>query len=126
VIPRFADAARRGKALTIFGDGNQTRDFVHVSDAVGALASALEKESSEPRVLNIGSGIGTSVNQLVELLQAEFDNRLTVRFLRARSGEIRHSVAAIGWARRTLGYAPKVRLRAGVRDYLASLARRRP
>src|SRR5690606_26071998 len=69
VIPRFLQQALTGGSVVIFGDGTQVRDFVFVADVVAALISAAQAEGVSRQVINIGSGTGTSINELVDLIE---------------------------------------------------------
>lgn len=115
VIARFMECLSRGKPLTVYGDGSQTRDFVHVSDVVDAFVLSLKEANAAGEVFNVGSGHGTSVSELAEtvLNLAEHDSRLV--YEEPRVGDIKHSRASIEKARKVLGYAPKVMLQRGLK-----------
>ena len=103
----------------VFEDGEQTRDFTHVSDIVQANLLALESDRTDFLALNIGTGVATSVLQIARLLA----NGLTKNFepevvSKYREGDIRHCVADISRARDLLGYTPKVSLKEGVPQLL--------
>jgi len=107
VIAIFSAKAAAGESPTIFGDGGQTRDFIHVSDIVRGLRLAMAEPTlgaGEP--INLGTGIGTTVLELAEMLGCPAPT-----FAPAREGEIRHSRADISSARTLLGFSPTVRLR---------------
>ena len=121
VIPAFARALLDGAAPTIFGDGEQTRDFTHVSNAVDA--NLLAAGASDPlggEVLNIGAGERTSVNHLAhalpDLLGVE---PIKPRHEPERPGDVRDSVARIDAARDRLGYTARTPLGVGLRDTAA-------
>jgi UDP-glucose 4-epimerase len=124
VISRFADRARRGEPLEIYGDGSQTRDFVHVSDVVRANLCALYHCAAG--VYNIGTGRAVSVEELARLV-AQITAALTgrppvsVQYLPARPGDIRHSIACVARAARTLGFRAAVSLEKGLRALLQEL-----
>jgi UDP-glucose 4-epimerase len=119
VIAIFAAALTEGRTPTIFGDGAQTRDFTYVSDVVAALRLAAVKPGVSGEVCNVGTGRGTSLLQLVEVLNREVGTSITPRHAEARSGDIRHSRADISRARRLLGYEPAVSFEAGLARTLA-------
>lgn len=113
VVSIFLDAMLRRQEVEIFGDGDQTRDFVYVGDVVDAVRAALDAERS--LTVNIGTGIGTSVNRLFELI-AEMTSYPGVPSRRApRIGEVRHSRVAVNAALESLGWAPRTDLAAGLR-----------
>lgn len=116
VLSIFCQAAVDGKRCTVFGDGNQTRDFVFVSDVVQAnLRAATASLADRAAVFNIGSGTATSLNQIIELLNRFAPQPLNVLYTAERQGDIRHSVADIGRARTLLGFQPQVGLQDGLR-----------
>jgi UDP-glucose 4-epimerase len=87
----------------IFGDGEQQRDFVHVDDIVAGVTAA---PGRTPGTYNLGTGRGTSLNELARLLTSRLNPTLTPQYATAPAGELRYSVADIGAARRALGYSP--------------------
>ena len=103
----------------IFEDGLQSRDFVHVSDIVQANLLALEKETADYKVFNVGTGrwlpIRNVSNMLAEGLGKDLDPEIVGKY---REGDIRHCVADISAARETIGYEPKVSLEDGMRELL--------
>jgi nucleoside-diphosphate-sugar epimerase len=110
VISRFAEAARRGEAPIIFGDGGQTRDFCHVYDVAKANIAAATRpgEKVAGRVFNVGSGASISVHDLAETIGHMVPGARPPVSGPARSGEIRHSQADIHLAAECLGYIPSV------------------
>ncbi len=102
VIARFIEAARAGRPITIFGDGEQTRDFCHVKDVAAANYSAATQHFDKVagRVFNIGTGISTSVRDLARLVATTFGARkLSILHQPPRAAEIRYSRAAVEAAR---------------------------
>ncbi len=118
VIPQFVQQALRGGSLVIFGDGTQTRDFVYLDDVVRALVLAGERDQVDRRIINIGSGQETSINQLVGSIEAVTGKKANVLYNRTRGGGVRRMVADISLARELLGWAPKVGLGEGLRRLL--------
>lgn len=116
VIPIFAFKMLRGEQLTIFGDGEQTRDFVNVHDVVQANIKAAEA----PGVcgaFNIGSGTRVTINRLVELMAEASGSAPDVVHGGPREGDVRDSLADISSAREVLGYAPRIELSDGLAEY---------
>jgi UDP-glucose 4-epimerase len=114
VIPKFIQRIAEGKPPIIFGDGNQTRDFVFASDV--AAASLLAAESDATGIFNIGSGDNVSLNQVTELI-LRLMNRVDLKpiYENGRDGEIRHSVADISKAQ-VMGYKPQYTLEEGLKE----------
>lgn len=115
VIPAFVTAFLEGRQPTIYGDGEQTRDFVYVDDVVEANLLACFKEGIEGEVFNIASGEQTSVNKLFFLLRKLTKINVEPIYASPRPGEVRHSLADISKARTFLGYQPRVSLEKGLR-----------
>ncbi|KUO42141.1 MAG: hypothetical protein APZ16_03665 [Candidatus Hadarchaeum yellowstonense] len=115
VMLRFLERLRANQPPVIFGDGNQTRDFVHVSDVVEATLLALERPRLEGEVINVGTGRRTSINELCAMfLRVSGRADLKPRHEDPRPGEIRHSQADIAKAGRLLGFRPRVPIERGV------------
>lgn len=120
VITQFLKRIEENAPLVIFGDGEQTRDFVYVEDVVEANLLALKCAMAVGRVFNIGTGVGTSVNKLADmLLDVVGKKNAAIVRCEARKGDIRHSVADISKARERLGYSPKTQLKDGLRKLLS-------
>jgi UDP-glucose 4-epimerase len=123
VIPRFISAAKAGRPLTIFGDGEQTRDFVFVKDVVQANILAATDEEHHGEVFNVASQEKVSVNQLAHLVLRSLGRREEGNIVHQaeRKGDVRHSLADIGKARRMLGYTPAYGLKDGLSSTLTSM-----
>ncbi len=121
VITLFQDTVRRNKPPIIYGDGKQTRDFVHVLDVVKANIFAMKTKKAAGEIYNIGTSQKTSILTLAKMIiQASGNKQLRPIPLPARSGDIKHSCADIGKARTYLRYSPRITLR----DCLAELTQR--
>jgi UDP-glucose 4-epimerase len=118
VVPKFITAALAGKPLTIFGDGQQTRDFVFVKDVVSANIFAAQTDITG--AFNIGSGRQTSVIELANLVLRLTGRDVAPLYHPPKPGEIRHSFADISRARE-FGYSPKHNLEEGIRNTISSL-----
>jgi UDP-glucose 4-epimerase len=116
VISLFTTALLAGRKPVIYGDGGQSRDFTHVANVVDANLKALKVRTLCGEAVNIAMGKGTSLRTLLRLIAAEAGRPAIARHAPARLGDIRHSVADIGAARRLLGYRPKMDLAVGLRD----------
>lgn len=123
VVPKFVTAAIRGERPIIFGDGEQTRDFCYVDNAVRAnLLAASTSRALRGEVVNVACGERTSLNQLVRYVGDLVGRRLEPDLRPARPGDIRDSVADVQAARSLLGYQPAIDLRTGLkRTYEALL-----
>jgi UDP-glucose 4-epimerase len=117
VVPKFISAALKGSPLTIFGDGEQTRDFVFVKDVV--LANILAAEANVTGEFNIAAGQQTSVVQLAHLVLKLAGHDATLHHQPPRAGEIRHSFADISRASE-FGYSPRHSLEEGMKKTISS------
>jgi len=121
VISIFVNLLRAGRTPTIFGDGEQTRDFVYVGDVVDANLRAMLAEYRGFRVFNVGAGRQTSLNQLLSQLQQRTGTSVVPKFAEARPGDIRHSLADISLIERELGYSSSRTLAEGLSLLLDSV-----
>lgn len=120
-IPLFIDGLLNGKPVYINGDGEQSRDFTFVANAVQANIRALfaEDEKVKGRVFNIAAGHSISVKKVFEILRESTGSAQQPVFREARKGEIRDSLADISSAASVLGYRPEVQAEDGLRQTLA-------
>ena len=128
-IPRFGWAAIQDEPITIYGDGETTRDFCFVSNAVDAnLAAANCDKKLQGEVVNIAGGRKISLNALVVELGRVLGRPVRVDHVEPRAGDIRHSLADVTLAKNLLGYEPKVRWEDGLKptlEFLEALRRSR-
>ena len=115
VIARFIERLRLNKPPIIYGDGTQTRDFVHVWDIVNALMLMLNNQKAIGETFNVASGVATSIDELAKLvMELSGVDGLKPLYRPAREGDIKHSYADISKAKAKLGYEPKISLKEGV------------
>ena len=112
VIPIFIQQKRNGEALTVVGDGEQTRDYVHVSDVVEAFMLAWQSPFADGRAINIAEGRQRSVNEIAALVGG------AVEHISSRVGEMRFVEANTMAARELLTWKPKLRFEDGIRQLL--------
>jgi UDP-glucose 4-epimerase len=110
---KFLRAAIAGEPITVYGDGEQTRDFTFVADIVSATAAAA-RQGVPGRVYNIGGGSRVSVNQVLEMIARVSGRRPLVTVDPAQKGDMRHTYADTSLARADLGFAPTVGLEQGL------------
>ncbi len=121
VIPNFITAALTGKHFTVFGDGEQTRDFCFIDNTVSANLLASQTASKlEGQMVNIACGDRTSLNELIRLIGEETGTTLKPEYLPTRAGDVRDSLADIDAARKLLGFEPKIRIREGLKRTVAA------
>ncbi len=119
VIPLFATRHLAGKPLQVHGDGEQTRDFVYVGNIASACLAARTAPDASGGVFNIGTGVETSLNELVALLGELTGRPPEVTHGPPRAGDVRRSVADISRAREALGWSPEVAFREGLERTLS-------
>jgi len=118
VIPRFIDIVRQNKPPIIYGDGNQTRDFTYIRDAVQANILAAESQASG--VYNIGTGESVTINNLVHLITEVLAENIKPIYDNPRPGDIRDSLANISSATKAFGYRPEYSLKNGILEIINS------
>lgn len=120
-VPIFIERAQRGVDIAIYGDGEQTRDFVFVGDVVAAnVLAATSERAGKGEVFNVAQGGRTTINELAQSIVRVTGSRSKVVHSAERAGDIRHSLASIGRIVEGLGFAPTVSLEEGLRACLSS------
>ncbi len=124
VVAIFCGRLQAGKPLTIFGDGNQTRDYVYVGDVADAMLRATQYQPPKgagmnARAFNIGTGVATSVVDLASILMTAAGRTVPVEFAPARPGELLESSLTIDKAAAELGWRPSVSLAQGLANTYA-------
>jgi UDP-glucose 4-epimerase len=114
VISIFFNRISRGQGITIFGDGQQTRDFIYVADVVRVLLAGMEYEAAEPAVFNVCTGRTTSLAQLAAAIGRVFSRTPEIRHDAPRVGDIRESLGNPSLAREKLGFEACVTLDQGL------------
>jgi UDP-glucose 4-epimerase len=115
VLSKFIAAYLQGTTPTIFGDGEQSRDFTYVANVVEATLRACLAPLAPGKVINVGTGRSSTLNQTIALLNAILGVRIKPQYAPHQVGDVRHSTADISLARATLGYEPQVAFEDGLR-----------
>jgi UDP-glucose 4-epimerase len=115
VVPRFIRAIAAGDAVTIYGDGEQSRDFTYVDNVVGANLLAADAAGAHGEILNVATGGSITVNALADAIGALLGRPVERVFEPAREADVRASWAALDEAQRVLGYEPHVTFEEGLR-----------
>ncbi len=121
---RFCKAFVKHEPLTIYGDGEQTRDFTYISDVVEANIRAATMDAAIGEVMNIAGGSRVTVHHVIDLLREISDSHTDVVFDNTQHGDVRHTFADTRLAERVIGYRPLVSLREGLAhefEYVRSL-----
>lgn len=115
VVPAVVRQALSGGSIIVHGDGKQQRDFVYVDDVVSALIAAATASNVNRLTINVGSGVPTSINELVATVGRVIGKELTPLRVMAESGGVSRLCADLGRARERLGYVPQFSLEEGLR-----------
>lgn len=115
VIPKFIDAYLKGNPPTIFGDGEQTRDFTFVDNVVHANILCIKVKKTKGEIINIAASSRVSLNELITILEKITGRDIDPVYTEPRKGDVRHSLADISSAEELIGYKPIVDLEQGLR-----------
>lgn len=115
VLSRFITSLLRGQPPTIFGNGEQSRDFTYVDNAVRACMLASDAPNVSGKVFNIAMGASHTLNQVLDILQNILGTKLKPIYAVPRAGDVRDSLADLGLARKYLGYEPQISFEEGLR-----------
>ena len=113
---KFIKAVLEEKAITIYGDGNQTRDFTYVSDAVNATVLGMKGEPGE--IYNIGGGSRISVNKAIEVIEELTGKKAKIKYEPFQKGDMRDTYADISKAENELGYKPEIDINTGLKKQI--------
>jgi len=115
VVPHYLRQALRGGTLVAHGDGSQTRDYIYVDDVVSAMVAASTAPSVNGQVINVGSGVETSVKELINLVLKVTDSRANVVYNSQTSGGVSHMKADLTLGKEKLRFVPSIKLEEGLR-----------
>lgn len=120
VIPRFIRAIRAGDPITVFGDGEQTRDFTFIENVVHANLLACEDRAEEfsGETFNVACGKRVSVNRMIEIIATGLGKEVKPNYAPVRAGDVKHSLANIGKAQQLLGYEVRKQFEQGLTGML--------
>ena len=114
VISKFIERVVRGEPPIIFGDGEQTRDFIHILDVCRAINLALEAKAEG--VFNVATGKSVSIKKLAEIIIKEAGVSLSPVYMSKRPGDIKHSLADISKIKTVLGFTPQIDVKDGIKE----------
>lgn len=117
VIPIFAKNINDNECITIYGDGNQTRDFLNVKDVANANFLASTK-AMETDVFNLGSGSTITINELADMMQKISGKKVSIKYTPRRPADVLHCKAKIDKIEKVLGFKPTVSIQDGLKEYL--------
>ncbi|MFO0974701.1 MAG: SDR family oxidoreductase [Phycisphaerae bacterium] len=114
-IPAFVTSILRNEPPTVYGDGEQTRDFTYIDNVVAANLAAAAAPRVSGEVCNIACGEAVSVNHVIRRINELLGKSVQPKYVPSRAGDVKHSLADIGRARELIGYQPKVRFDEGLK-----------
>jgi dTDP-L-rhamnose 4-epimerase len=118
ILSIFSTLIRQGKSINVFEDGLESRDFVSIEDVAGVTAQAALDPRADDQILNVGSGIGTTVREVVSELMRAYGRAVPIEITgNFRVGDIRHNIADLTRVREVLGFRPLVTFREGVETF---------
>lgn len=117
-IPIFTKTMLRGERPTIYGNGEQTRDFTYVDDIIQGNIALLSSSSVDGQIINIGSGRRLTVNTLLETISSTLGRTVKPNYIDEMKGDAKHTLADISKAKQLIGYEPGTQLEDGVRRYI--------
>lgn len=118
VITSFKQAIDANKPLTIYGDGQQTRDFIYIKDVVNAMILAANTKDTQSGIFNVCSGVGISIADLAQMMMELTHTQLPIHWLEARADDMRHSVGSPILAEKELGFIAKTPMMNGLKSFL--------
>jgi len=120
-VPIFIELMRQGKPITVWGDGQHRRDYIHIDDAMSGVAAILDYQGPE-RIFNVGTGKSVSTNELLALIAREMNITASdVRYTPARTCDVRTNQLDITLLKTCTGWEPKISLQEGVRRCVEEL-----
>jgi len=119
-IHRFVRAVLNGEEITIYGDGEQTRDFTYVDDVIKATLLAADSDLVG-EVLNIGGGTRMSVNELIKKIEKITGKKAKLEYVEAEMGDVKDTLADVSKAKETLNWKPRVKIEEGLERYVSGL-----
>ncbi len=121
VISKFAENIKNNKSLIIYGNGEQSRDFIAIEDIIGLIEKMIISNLNKNfKIYNLGSGTSTSILELADLMIKLSDKKILKSFHDQREGDVLHSTASIKKARQELEFNPKIPLKEGLRKFVKS------
>jgi dTDP-L-rhamnose 4-epimerase len=119
ILSIFSTRLLNGNDLDIYEDGAESRDFVFIDDVVDATVLALEKQSANQQIFNVGSGVATTVLQVANTLKRLYNSDAKIKVSsKYRLGDIRHNYADLSKIKNVLGFHPKFNFRTGISEFV--------
>ena len=123
-IPAFVVAILHNQPPTIYGDGNQSRDFTHIQNVIDANMLAMNIKQAQGECINVACGSAITINQVIDWINRLLGTEVKPNYVKSRAGDVIHSCADITLAKKILGYKPEVSFEEGLKraiEYYKSL-----
>ncbi|MHC4221761.1 MAG: SDR family oxidoreductase [Planctomycetota bacterium] len=114
-IPAFVTAILKGQPPTIYGDGQQSRDFTYIDNVVQANLLAARAKHTAGQTVNIACGQAVTINQIIDMINELTGNNVKPTYVDSRAGDVKHSLADISLAEKTIGFKPTIDFQAGLK-----------
>ncbi len=115
IVPLMIGRVLRGEDLVIYGDGEQTRDFIYVTDTADAAIQIYKNKNTRGKIINVASGKEVSMNKIVSLIAKEMKYNKPIVYKEARPGDVRRHLASIELAKKLINFKPKVSVEEGMK-----------
>ena len=119
-IHRFVQAILNGEEITVYGDGEQSRDFTYVDEVIEATLLAANSNLAG-EVLNVGGGSRITVNELIKKIEKITGKKAKVVYVESQKGDVRDTLADLSKARKVLNWKPSVKIEEGIEHYVSWL-----
>lgn len=114
----FTEKMLKNEPINIYGDGTQTRDFTYIDNIIDCNIKLIDSDKADGKVLNIGEGKRTNINEIVDYLKEIIDSSSEIRYVEAQKGDAKHTLANIDLAKKLIGYEPKIDISEGLRKFV--------
>ncbi|MHA1222656.1 MAG: GDP-mannose 4,6-dehydratase [Candidatus Heimdallarchaeaceae archaeon] len=116
-IAKFTRLIDKSKEITIFGDGNTSRDYTYIDDIVNGILLSLKKKFSY-EIFNLGSNTRVKLKEVIELIEQELNKKAKIRYIEKNKADVDNTLADISKSREILGYKPDINIKEGIRKYI--------
>ncbi|OGF39112.1 hypothetical protein A2531_06370 [Candidatus Falkowbacteria bacterium RIFOXYD2_FULL_34_120] len=120
IIDIFLKKITNNEPLEIWGDGKIVRDYIHINDLTGLIIKIIENEVNN-EIFNAGTGIGTSINELIKIIKKTTGKNITVNYRGTRNFDVKYNILNIEKAKKLLNWQPRINIEQGVKMHVATL-----
>lgn len=120
VIPIFIEKIKKQEAIEIWGNEQITRDYIHIDDTIRALVK-LVYYKGDKKILNLGTGVGTSLIEIIQIIENELDIKANIKVLPSRGIDVQYNVLDIEEIKKELSWEPKINIETGIQHILKGI-----